>query len=544
MTGDTAAVGIVGAGPVGLLCALRLASFGIRTVVLEAEPALRRQGSKACLIQGDVLEILDKVGCARQIAEEGITWHVARTYVRGREILTIVYPPRIGYGPFTNISQFRIEQVLLDRLEQEPLSEVRWSHGVTGLSQDADGATVVVETPDGGRELHFRYLVACDGVRSRLRSLAGVEWTGYTHGDRFLITDIRAELPLAHERHFHFDPPFNPGRQLVMHAQPDNVWRIDWQLPPDADIDDERRTGQLDRRIRAVIGDVPYEIDWLSTYRFHQRVVERLRVGAVLFAGDAAHALPPYGSRGMNSGLQDADNLAWKLALVLRGQAGDELLDSYHAERHAAAEENLRVTERTILFMVPPTTLRRSVRNALLRMSLPLRWMRRRVNSGRMAEPYVYTGSPIVPAASGGPLAGQFAPDGFVSVDGRRVRLRTLFGAGFVLLVFGADAAAARLALGHASDRFAAVGLQAVVVLAEDAGDLGELAGRRVTVVREADPQLRTAYRVTGTAWHLVRPDGHVAAGGDADSAMDVPDVLLRCSGAVGSPGRSPIQTR
>ena len=228
---------IVGAGPVGLALAARLASHGVHSVVLEADPQLRKQGSKACLIQGDVLEILDKFGCAEQIRDEGVTWRVARTYVRNQEIRATDYPERIGFGPFVNISQYRIEQLLLSRVTADPRCEVRWSHRVTGIEQDADSVWVLAQTPAGAVRLACGYAVACDGVRSSLRTAIGVDWTGYSHRDRFLITDIRARLPLARERHFHYDPSFNPGRQVVMHPQPDDIWRIDWQLPPDADIE-------------------------------------------------------------------------------------------------------------------------------------------------------------------------------------------------------------------------------------------------------------------------------------------------------------------
>ena len=478
-------VGIVGAGPVGLALAARLASHGVRSVIFEADPELRKQGSKACLIQGDVLEVLDKFGCAEPIAAEGVTWHVARTYVHDLQIRVTVYPQRIGFGPFVNISQYRIEQVLLAHVEAQPLCEVRWAQAVTGVEQDSDGVTV--RTPAG--ETRCAYLVACDGVRSSLRDLLGVEWTGYSHKDRFLITDIRAKLPLAHERHFHYDPSFNPGRQVVMHPQPDDIWRIDWQLPPDADIDEERRTGAFDARVRAVIGEVPYEVDWLSTYRFHQRVVDRFVVGRVCFAGDAAHALPPYGSRGMNSGIQDADNLAWKLALIVRGEAAPRLLETYHDERHAAARENLAVTEATIRFMVPPTRAKRLARSLLLRLSRPFKAMRGKVNSGRMAEPYVYDDSPIVDKGTYA-LLGHFAPDVHVTVQGRRERIRSLFGHDFCVLDFG---------------------------------DEITLDGARI----EDDGALREAYHVNGQLTLLIRPDGHIGAVVD-----DLDAALTRCGQA------------
>ncbi|TCO56086.1 FAD-dependent monooxygenase [Actinocrispum wychmicini] len=512
MTEIDAPVGIVGAGPVGLVTALRLAGLGVPSVLLEADPELVKQGSKACLVQGDVLEVLDKVGCARTLADEGVTWTVARTYVRNQEIRAARYQGGLGFGPFVNISQHRVEQVLTAAVAAEPLCDLRRGHRVTALTQDADSVTVRVRTADGEVDRRFSYLVGCDGVRSGLRDELGVAWTGYTHGDRFLITDIRAKLPLARERHFHYDPVFNPGRQLVMHPQPDDIWRIDWQLPPDADIAAERADGRFDQRVRAVIGDIPYEVDWVSTYRFHQRVVDRFRVGRVLLAGDAAHALPPYGSRGMNSGIQDADNLAWKLAFVLAGHAGADLLETYHVERHAAARENLRVTEATLKFMVPPNRMRRWARAVLLSLSQSLGIARRYVNSGKMAEPYTYTDSPIV--QKGHPVLGAFAPDGWLLVDGVRTRLRELLGDRFVALLFARNTDE----LARMVTRSWPVPVGLVAVLPTDVP-----APPDVTVAVAEDDRLAAAYGGTDApVWWLARPDGHLAARGGLDTSLAV----------------------
>lgn len=532
----------------GLTCALRLASFGVASVVLEAEPGLRKRGSKACCIQGDVVEVLDKVGGAAPIAAEGVPWHVAHTYVGGREIETTVFPRPPGFEPFINISQYRIEQILLESLRASPLTEVVWDHRVSAVSQDGDSVAVEAATPGGVRSMCFRYVVACDGVRSAMRDLAGAKWTGYSHGDRFLITDLRARLPIAAERHFHYDPPFNPGRQVIMHPQPGDMWRIDWQLPPDVDIEAERCNGDLDRRIRAVIGSVDYEIDWLSTYRFHQRVVDRFRVGDVFFAGDAAHALPPYGARGMNSGIQDADNLAWKLAAVLRAEAPEGLLDTYHTERYAAACENLRVTESTIRFMVPPTRLRRLGRNLLLALAPSVKPLRRRVNSGRMAEPFVYAGSPIVERESS-PLAGHLAPDGAVtpavtpagtpagsSQSGGARRLREVLGSGFVGLYVGPDAADASRFAYRALACIGAVPVHPVVVLPPDVS--GHLPA---DVIRLSDTEgsLASVYNPAGIGmWYLLRPDGHIAAARPGHAIGDLEGVLAACTGATAPSGR------
>jgi 3-(3-hydroxy-phenyl)propionate hydroxylase len=529
MRGGAIPVGIVGAGPVGLACALRLASLDTESVVLEAEPQLRMQGSRACCIQGDVIDVLDKVGVGEAVAAEGVPWHVGRTYVSGKELFTTEYPRRGGFSPWVNLSQYRTQQIMLERLAGMPYGQVCWGHRIIGVQQDDDTVAVRVSTDEGERTMRFRYLVACDGIRSEVRRLLGVPWTGYRHGDRFLIADIRVALPLAHERHFHYDPPFNPGRQLVMHAQPDDVWRIDWQLGPDADIEAEQRSGELDERIRAVVGDLPYEIKWLSTYRFNQRLVTRMRAGRVFLAGDAAHALPPYGARGMNSGIQDADNLAWKLDLVLRGRATDGLLDTYHDERHAAARENLRVTEHTIKFMVPPNPVRRWARNALLTLAPVVKPLRRRVDSGQMAEPFVYAASPIVDRAGDNPLVGRLAPEGAVSVAGRRTRLRRLLGKEFVALYFAEDGATARRFAEQVLAAPPAVPLRVHLVLpgGMTADDLVPAA----SVVHDADAALREAYGAEHACWYLVRPDGHIAAGGPGDRGADLTEALRRCAG-------------
>lgn len=524
--GDRLPVGIVGAGPVGLTVAARLASFGISCVLFEAEATLKPQGSKACLIQGDVLEILDAFGCAERIADEGVTWSVGHTYVRDREIRTEVYPERPGFGPFVNISQYRIEQVLLEHVLDDEQVEVRWSHRVTGLKQGPDHVVVEVATAAGPRFVDVSYLVACDGVRSDLRELAGVRWTGYSHGDRFLITDIRAVLPFAKERHFHYDPSSNPGRQLVIHPQPENVWRIDWQLAPQTDVAEEQWTGAFDRRVRSVIGDRPYEVAWWSTYRFHQRVIDRFVVGRVLFAGDAAHALPPYGARGMNSGIQDADNLAWKVALVLRGDADVSLLQTYHDERFAAATDNLAVTEATIRFMVPPTRRERLRRRLYLRLSRWLPPARQGVNSGRMAEPSVYRDSTIVDTSSPHPLVGHFAPDGWVTTVSGRQRIRRFLGGGFVVLAFvdGADRTVRLLNEALA----ASLPIVPTAVVVSPPGGPAPTRGV-VTVHDDEGRTLRERFSATRPTWLLVRPDGHICSAGPLDGdPPDLHDALSR----------------
>ncbi len=523
-----AAVAIVGAGPVGLACALRLASFGVSVMLLDENPALVKQGSKACLIQGDVLEVLDKVGCGEQVAKEGVRWSVGHTYVRGVESVRTEFPRGIGFGPFVNISQYRIQEIMLARLEQVDGVEIRWSHRVEQVERDADGVTLGVSTPDGKHQVRVGYLIACDGVRSGIRKMLGVEWTGYSHKDRFLITDIRAELKLPPERHFHYDPPFNPGRQLVIHPQPDNVWRIDWQLSPDADIDEEKRNGKLDQRIRAVIGDIDYSIEWLSVYRFHQRVVKRFKVGRVLFAGDSAHALPPYGSRGMNSGIQDADNLAWKLALVVRGEAHEALLETYHEERYAAAKENLRVTEATIRFMVPPNRAKRVYRSLILRLSSRVKYLRRWINSGKMAEPYFYRDSSIMDYAGPSALVGSFAADARVHHAGIEGRLRRWLGHEFTFVYVGRPTPAHTRMLEDAARFDGIEGIRFVALVPESAV---VNAAPAVTTLRYRDDAPPLPYDPSLPRWYAIRSDGHIAGAYDPSRLVEFAKIASRCTG-------------
>jgi 2-polyprenyl-6-methoxyphenol hydroxylase-like FAD-dependent oxidoreductase len=221
--------------------------------------------------------------------------------------------------------------------------------------------------------------------------LFGIDFPGRSHRDRFLIADVRAAMPFPRdERRFFFDPPQNPGRTMLVHPQPDDEWRIDWQVPGDTDAEEERRSGRLDDRIRQIVGDAAYELAWVTAYRFQQRVAERWRSGRAFLAGDAAHLFSPFGARGMNSGVEDAVNLGWRLALVRTGEADERLLDGYEHERRRAALENLRITAATMRFMAPPTALHRFVRDSILRGSLHSAALRRRVDSGRLAEPAVY----------------------------------------------------------------------------------------------------------------------------------------------------------
>jgi 2-polyprenyl-6-methoxyphenol hydroxylase-like FAD-dependent oxidoreductase len=388
-------------------------------------------------MQRETLETWARLGVGEEIAARGVQWRVGRTFVRGRQLFETHLPAgEQHFPPFVNISQSDVEDRLETRLRELGVPVLR-GHRLVGLAQTADAVELTFDGPEGVVRATAGWVVGADGAHSTVRHLAGIAFPGAMFVDRFLIADIRADLPFTRERHFHFDPPWNPGRQVLLHPQPDGVWRIDWQVSPETDVEEERRSGRLHARIAAVIGEAtPYDVVWLTGYRFSQRLADTFRVGRVLLAGDAAHLMSPFGARGLNSGIADAENLAWKLAAVADGRADPTLLGTYETERRGAAIENLAATDATMRFMAPHGILRRVARDLTLRLAPAFGWLRRRVNSGRLAQPARYGSSSVVAVGQG--AVGDASRPGVVAPDvplGDGRRLHDHLGRGPVVVV-------------------------------------------------------------------------------------------------------------
>lgn len=363
---------IVGGGPVGLATALGLARHGVPSVLIEADDGVCT-GSRAICISRRSLEIIERLGALDGFLAKGLPWAGGRSFYREEEVLHFSMPQDANQKlpPMVNLAQYHIEQYLLDAAERQPeLIDIRWQTRVTGVAQRADGATVSLATPEQTYQIETDWLVAADGGRSVVREALGLKLQGTSYEGRYVIVDIHLKSARPTERLAYFDPPSNPGSTVLVHKQPDDIWRIDYQLRDDEDAQAavllENVAPRVDSLL-AMMGETqPWHPVWITIYKANALTLEKYRHGRVLFAGDAAHLVPIFGVRGANSGIDDADNLAWKLAYVVKGQAAHGLLDSYSDERVFAAHENLRHGSKSTEFMAPPTFAFELMRTAVL----------------------------------------------------------------------------------------------------------------------------------------------------------------------------------
>lgn len=509
---------IVGAGPVGLACAADLALHGIHAVLLDDNNTVS-VGSRGICHAKRTLEILDRLGCGDEIADRGVQWNVGRVYLRERELYQFNLQPESGYKrpAFVNLPQYDLEAALVKRVQALAHTDLRWKNKVTAVKSFPDRVDVHIETPDGNYSLTCDYLIACDGARSLVRESLGQTFKGQVFEDHFLIADVFMQADFPSERRFWFDPPFHPGQSALLHKQPDNLWRIDFQLGRDADAELEKRPERVIPRIKAMLGDsVPFELEWVSVYTFQCRRMEKFRHGRILFAGDSAHQVSPFGARGGNGGMQDADNLGWKLSLVLNKKAPAGLLDTYHEERSYAADENIRNSTRSTDFLSPQSKISKIFRDATLELAEHHAFARTLVNSGRLSVPAAYALSRLNSPDSG-PFKctltpGMPAADAPATLNGKNAWLLDLLQHGFCGLFF-----AGRHGLTEEEVKtLHALLIQpvpiAAVIVAPTLAHSKFQAPSRTHLVEDPEGLIAKRYDGKPGTYYLFRPDQHICA--------------------------------
>ena len=381
---------IVGAGPVGLTLALALAKQGVAVVVLDESNQVS-EGSRAICFAKRSLEIFDKLGVAKPMLEKGVKWDVGRIFFKEDEIDRFDLSPEkhSKYPAFINLQQYYVEHFLIEAVLKEENIDLRWLNKVTAVTQNEDQVSIKVETQAGDYELKSSYLVAADGSRSQIRRMLGLEMLGERFEERFLIADFKMEADFPSERWFWFDPPFAPGQSILLHKQPDNLWRLDFKLGTNADPSLPQDKAFLRDKIKSVVGDREFELDWSSIYSFSSKKLERFVHDRIIFVGDSAHVVSPFGARGANSGIEDADNLSWKLAAIIGGNTKD-LLETYNAERVAAANQNIACTGQSNTFIAPQGEEAIAKRNWILENAKTDLKFKKQINCGRLSVPSVY----------------------------------------------------------------------------------------------------------------------------------------------------------
>jgi len=498
-------VAIVGAGPVGLAMAIDLALHDIASVVLDDNDVVS-VGSRAICWSKRTLEILDRLGVGERMVEKGVTWKVGRLFHRDSEVWSFDLLPEEGHKmpAFINLQQYHVEQYLVERAREFPeLIDLRFKNKVTGVSSSADHAAVDVETPDGAYRLKAEYLIACDGARSFVRQAMGLDFAGKLFEERFLIADVEMKADFPSERWFWFEPPFHAGQSALLHKQPDDIYRIDLQLGWDADPEEEKRPENVIPRIEKMIGHSDFELDWVSVYTFQCRRLERFTHGRVIFVGDSAHIVSPFGARGGNGGIQDVDNLGWKLAAVLKGEADDALLATYDEERIHGADENISNSARSTNFMTPKSDMERIFRDEVLSLAADHAFARKLVNSGRLSLPCSLGGLSLQTPAGTAPMRpGDPCKDAPIEADGEPGWLLNRLGGDFVLL------------------------------LTEGAPDISVPGLRVVRVGRDlVDAYGLVENRYGSKLAYLIRPDQHVAAVFEQPDAAGLQAALARAMG-------------
>ena len=518
---------IAGGGPIGLATAAFLSKAGIQSVVLEKHDSVS-DGSRAICWAKRTLEILDRLGIGDRLLDKGVIWNTGKVYFRDSRdpvySFDLLPDKEQKFPAFINLQQYYIEEYLLELLADQERSEVRWQQELVALESGASEVVVTVKTPDGSYQLTCDYLIAADGHRSPVRAMLGLDFEGRVFEDNFLIADVRMKADFPAERRFWFDPPFNRGQTSLLHKQADDVWRIDFQLGWDIDRDTVLDEKNVDAKIRAFLGpDVDFDYEWVSLYTFHCRRMRQFVHDRVVFVGDSAHLVSPFGARGANGGLQDVDNLVWKLDLLMRDLAPAGILHSYDEERIYGADENILNSTRSTDFMSPKSEISKAFRDAALELARDYPFARSIVNSGRLSVPCVLDKSGLMTVDedefTDTMRPGSSCMDAPLRLGGEQAWLLEQLGERFVGLYFSDSATP----IPDAAREFEVGGIPVdTVTIAAPGHDDGELL--------DENGNAHSHYDARPGTYYLIRPDQHVAGRWRQFDASRVADALARAT--------------
>ena len=505
---------IVGAGPIGLAMALDMARYDVHVVVLESAVQVS-EGSRAIVFTYRSMEILQQLGVADRMVEKLLPWNAGKSIYRGEVVFRMEAPLNDNdrYAPMNNLQQQYLEEYLVDEAVKNPLIDLRWGSKVVGIPRNDDMVSLMVDTPEGEYQLDAEWVVAADGAQSTLRRLMGLRMEGDSFEGRFVIADIEIEIDLPTERLAFFDPDWNPGNTVLMHREPGNIWRIDYQLPRGETPEQALAPDLLRSRIQAQLDMVgitsTWDLDWCSVYSARAMTLQNYIHNRIALAGDAAHLLPIFGVRGANTGWQDGHNLAWKLAATIRGWGGEGLLDSYSQERVTSAWEIIDEAGKSTRFMTPPTRGYRLLRDATLSLALTQPFVRPLFH-WRTSRPHHYVASSLNSfdeenkrsnkgIANGSPVRNvKLGPDDY---------LMDHMQASFYLFCFSRDGQvdASLIAM---KDKLQKRGIPVEIMSITPSDE--SAAG--ATHIHDPDNRCAEIYATGQFSYYLVRPDQHVCA--------------------------------
>ncbi len=506
----THAVAIVGAGPIGMTAALTLARYGVRCVLLDQKETFN-DGSRATCIARPSMHILDSIGAVEPFVAKALGWQFGRSYYGDDQIfrLEMPHPPGEKYLPMYNLQQQFTEKFLHDAVARSPLIDMRWQSDVKDVTMTSERVTLSVASPQGEYALDAGFVLAADGARSPVRAMLGLRLKGENYEGRYVIADVQMDHDFPTERRAFFEPRSNPGGTILIHKQPDNIWRIDYQLRDGEDEQMALREDTIRARVGAILAGLghtkPWDLEWWSVYSANTLLLDDYRHGRVFFIGDSAHIVPIFGVRGLNNGFADAFNIGWKLGLVLNGHADARLLDSYTPERRGATLDVFANAKKSTRFMTPPSRGWRLAREAALSLSLKHAFPRGLANPRQM-QPYTYSGSPLTPfvqndaAFAAGPVSGSAAPNARLAQGGF---LLDRAGLGLTALLFTAGEPEALQI--SALERMARVDPLFSALIISTNPDSGD------RVILDADGVISTLYDAVPGSAYLLRPDLHVA---------------------------------